>query len=75
MTDRQKEMLKNRGLMEFLADYPDISMDEIKEFDLVKRIDVNKGKFCTFSHYAFFVRLMYQEPILYIPKERFRTKD
>ena len=76
MTERQKQMLKSRALMEFLNDYPDICMDDIAEYGLVKTLANNyKSLLFSLSHYVLFVCTKSNERYIYIPKERFRTEE
>lgn len=74
MTDRQQEMLINRALLEFLADHPELSMNDICKCSLVTKI-AGSLPLLTFSHYVVFIKLMNGDSFIYIPKERFKVKE
>ena len=75
MTKRQKEMLTKRALLEFLNDYPKVSMEDILEYGLIKEITIGStGTPINMTYYALIIRLA-NRIIIYAPKERFRTKE
>lgn len=75
MTKRQKEMLKKRALLEFLNDYPEVSMEDILEYGLIKEIAIGLTREAiNMAYYALVVRLANQT-IIYAPKERFKVEE
>lgn len=76
MTDRQKEMLKKRAILEFLADNTNLTMKDIDSYSLITTI---KGADplppLLLSHYILYIRLTNNTNVLYIPKERFKVKE
>lgn len=76
MTDRQKEMLKKRAILEFLADNTDLTMEDIDSYYLIKKIEAaSPVPPLLLSHYILYIRLTNGINVLYIPKERFKVKE
>ena len=76
MTDRQKEMLKKRAILEFLSDNPDLTMKDIDSYSLIREITVaNLLPPLYFSHYTMYIHLTDGKNVIYIPKERFKVKE
>lgn len=76
MTDRQKEMLKKRAILEFLADNTDLTMEDIDSCFLIKKIEAaSPVPPLLLSHYVLYIRLTNDINVLYIPKERFKVEE
>lgn len=74
MTDRQKEMLRNRAFRDFLIDNPDINSRNVKSYELITSI-TNYRVMVSVSHYLLAVFLYSGEVHIYVPKERFKVYE